>query len=343
MHRGMKLIQTSRVVDAAVEAPPSDPTATPGIKCRCKSRRCPTCIKCVKCQCYCNGPPQRALRPVETTKSTNIRRTTDKSAESRQDASPKRQATRTSELEETQATTKTKDEAAPSPSTSSDTLSGAPATPKIPTRKCRCKARRCDTCATCTKCMCHCNSSPPRKRKLKEEAKQSSKNTKAAKPKVEALRHRGLRGHGDGKESEKNDDGAGIPKVETTSHSEKPPKEEKPEDDCLMDEETRKLDEELRTWLGKRSDEQEELTQLEKQIYELEGSYLRRSQHAGNIVKGYANANVFVTEMAKDEAMPVEPSAELEAKVNEQRLFSFSSTTSPAEPFKSTEAAMAKP
>ncbi|CAK4082411.1 unnamed protein product [Aphanomyces euteiches] len=191
--------------------------------------------------------------------------------------------------------------------------------------------------------MCHCNSSPPRKRKLKEEAKQPSKNTKAAKRKVEALRRRGLRGHGDGNESEKNDDGAGIPKVETTSHSEKPPKEEKPEDDCLMDEETRKLDEELRTWLGKRSDEQEELTQLEKQIYELEGSYLRRSQHAGNIVKGYANANVFVTEMAKDEAMPVEPSAELEAKMNEQRLFSFSSTTSPAEPFKSTEAAMAKP
>ncbi|ETW10437.1 hypothetical protein H310_00742 [Aphanomyces invadans] len=99
-----------------------------------------------------------------------------------------------------------------------------------------------------------------------------------------------------------------------------------------MDEETRKMDEELRAWMGKRSDEQEELTQLEKQIYELEGSYLRRSQHAGNIVKGYADANVFVAEMAKDEAQVDTP--ELEAAVQAQRLFSHSSTTSPAEPFK---------
>ncbi|RHY44093.1 hypothetical protein DYB30_008110 [Aphanomyces astaci] len=95
-----------------------------------------------------------------------------------------------------------------------------------------------------------------------------------------------------------------------------------------MDEETRKMDEELKAWMGKRSDEQEELTQLERQIYELEGAYLRRSQHAGNIVKGYADANVFVAEMAKDELQDPPPNEVVDA----QRVFSHSSTTSPAEP-----------
>ncbi len=105
MQLRMKLIQTTRVVEAAAATPAaesSSPTMKPSktpVKCRCKTRRCSDCLLCVKCQCHCNGPPQGPLRPVDGDDDSKISQSpTSSLADSTTDVvAPKRRASRTSE------------------------------------------------------------------------------------------------------------------------------------------------------------------------------------------------------------------------------------------------------
>lgn len=62
-----------------------------------------------------------------------------------------------------------------------------------------------------------------------------------------------------------------------------------------------------------------ELTQIEKQIYELETNYLEESREFGNIFTGW-------TKYVSGEILP-KPKKQV---TNEERLFSLSSVTSPA-------------
>ncbi|RHZ31911.1 hypothetical protein DYB37_001147 [Aphanomyces astaci] len=387
----MKLIQTTRVVeamDSAMQAarestkPSKIKTATV-VKCRCKSRRCSDCQQCVKCQCYCNGPPQRPLRPLDGAKKSPVPQSPMSSEGNftSNTVAIRRRATRNIEPElRTQPAKNSPDDDAttplsrtPSPQrpdnhpsvSEPETMSTTNGPAKVWAKlTCRCKARRCAECTACSKCSCTCggNTASPTsaaKRKVVESPAKLPPPSKKSKVAKSTTPRRPSR-HGKPVEIDTHEStnetqadvvrrrrsprGVSVPKSNEDADHNPPaaatdsiPPPHAHDDEITsttaaaalkMDEETRKMDEELKAWMGKRSDEQEELTQLERQIYELEGAYLRRSQHAGNIVKGYADANVFVAEMAKDELQDPPPNEVVDA----QRVFSHSSTTSPAEP-----------
>jgi chromatin modification-related protein EAF6 len=67
----------------------------------------------------------------------------------------------------------------------------------------------------------------------------------------------------------------------------------------------------------RRSELRSELTQIEKQIYDLEGSYLEETRDFGNVFTGWNNYLSYEKTKAKK-------------ITNDERLFSLSSMTSPA-------------
>jgi hypothetical protein len=99
------------------------------------------------------------------------------------------------------------------------------------------------------------------------------------------------------------------------------------------------LDEELKGMMQREIEDRTELMNLQRQIFELEGAYLRRNQHAGNITKGWVSAEKYLKEWSKDQMIeqellgenPPELKGQALDTVNQQRLFSFSSLSSPAE------------
>ncbi|XP_010551690.1 PREDICTED: chromatin modification-related protein MEAF6 [Tarenaya hassleriana] len=78
----------------------------------------------------------------------------------------------------------------------------------------------------------------------------------------------------------------------------------------------------LTTLLNKREKLQEELRSVEKQVYELETSYLQESSHFGNALKGYEG---FLS--SSKSAASAKRSRKFQP---EDRIFSLSSVTSPA-------------
>ncbi|KAL7177661.1 hypothetical protein ACSBR2_030926 [Camellia fascicularis] len=78
----------------------------------------------------------------------------------------------------------------------------------------------------------------------------------------------------------------------------------------------------LASLLGKREKLQEELHNIEKQVYELETSYLQESSHFGNALKGFdgfLSASKNTTNLKRSRKFQPE-----------DRIFSLSSVTSPA-------------
>ena len=71
--------------------------------------------------------------------------------------------------------------------------------------------------------------------------------------------------------------------------------------------------------IGRRRNElRSELTQIEKQIYDLEGSYLEETRDFGNVFTGWNNY------------LSYEKTKTTKKISNDERLFSLSSMTSPA-------------
>jgi len=68
----------------------------------------------------------------------------------------------------------------------------------------------------------------------------------------------------------------------------------------------------------RRNELRSELTRIEKQIYDLEGSYLEETRDFGNVFTGW------------QEYLSYERSKSKKAVMNDERLFSLSSITSPA-------------
>ncbi|WOH12716.1 hypothetical protein DCAR_0832224 [Daucus carota subsp. sativus] len=82
----------------------------------------------------------------------------------------------------------------------------------------------------------------------------------------------------------------------------------------------------LTSILGKRQKLQEELRSIEKQVYELETSYLQESSNFGNIWRGFEG---FLSSTKNTTNMKRSKKFQLE-----DRLFSLSSVTSPAQRWK---------
>ncbi|XP_065864482.1 uncharacterized protein [Euphorbia lathyris] len=78
----------------------------------------------------------------------------------------------------------------------------------------------------------------------------------------------------------------------------------------------------LATLLGKREKLREELRSIEKQVYELETSYLQDSSHFGNVLKGFEG---FLS--SSKNTSNLKRSRKFQ---HEDRVFSLSSVTSPA-------------
>ncbi|OQS01810.1 hypothetical protein THRCLA_21605 [Thraustotheca clavata] len=213
--------------------------------------------------------------------------------------------------------------------------------------RCRCKARRCDTCGACSKCLCYCNGPPSRRFVRREDSKKKNEPeislSSAKKPRQLTIQEAmGGKPRGPAEKDIKPSVVAPVPPPEVPKEEPKKPEYAPPPIEPAAPEvETvpMTLEEHIKSITERRVEEQAELVALEKQIFELEGAYLRRNQYSGNIAKGWAPANVFVAQVMKDQLLEVELIGEnpremtrVEADaVNQQRIFSYSSITSPGE------------
>ncbi|OQR91031.1 hypothetical protein ACHHYP_05020 [Achlya hypogyna] len=290
-------------------------------RCKCKARKCLKCEACIKCQCYCNGTPVRKPKPATSPKPHRPKKPSE---DDMGDGRPKKRQMTMDELlgprRSSLARENDVDEsavldavalqlhalkaetgevisapsAAPSPTSSSDEETEYVA----PRASLRNRAR--------SEGESELVSAPPIKRKSPRSRDKQVAVEETIAPATEP-------------------DAAASPTAATEAVKE--------EAAPLT------LDEELKEIMDRREAEEDELAALEKQIFELEGAYLRRNQHAGNIAKGWAPAKSFVAEVMKDQLVEVELSgdnppemapAEADA-VDQQRIFSFSSLSSPAE------------
>ncbi|KDO22502.1 hypothetical protein SPRG_11686 [Saprolegnia parasitica CBS 223.65] len=262
------------------------------LKCPCKARKCDECKGCVKCQCHCHGPPPRLPAEKRPTKVKKPPKVKTPRTSNGDDPTPKRRQLTMDELMQPRRRSSSGEKKAAEDAV--DTLEDA--------------ADDAD------------DVQPRRSSRSQSVVDQGDEPDTPAVATDETAA-------ADNVDANVVDDGGESTAVEPV-----------PEEPVVVPE-PMSLEDQLQALMDRRETEVSELAALERQIFELEGAYLRRNQHAGNIAKGWAPAKTFIAEVMKDQLLELELSGENppdmtraeEDAVSQQRIFSFSSTSSPAE------------
>ncbi|EQC35530.1 hypothetical protein SDRG_06821 [Saprolegnia diclina VS20] len=261
------------------------------LTCPCKARKCDECKGCVKCQCHCHGPPPRLPPEMRPQKVKKPPKVRTPRANNGDEPTPKRRQLTMDELMQ------------PRRRASSGDKKAAEETQDTP-----------EDAADDIE-----DVQPRRSSRSQGVADQGDEPDTLAVATDETLT-------------------ADAADASVVDNGESTAAEPVPEEPVVMPEPL-SLEDQLQALMDRRETEASELAALERQIFELEGAYLRRNQHAGNIAKGWAPAKLFIAEVVKDQLMELELSGENppdmtqaeEDAVSQQRIFSFSSTSSPAE------------